>query len=615
MDPTDPINILEDQLNILQKYNIVDKAAADAALADYKPESKFSMFGGRVLTPEQLKIARDGVARLARQVEEAEAGRVPAVAKELKRRLREARGFLATDERDTAAAAPAAAEQQLAAPAERALVANQGAVPVDLPLLQQQFAQQAQRAEAADAAEPPAAGQVGAGDVVGMAAAAVGAMQAGQNPIQPVMAIVQGMDPLRQRNVIQAFGLNPAAAQAIAQQLQVNPGAAQAALIHELNQNANVQLAEIEAGREIAVAQIKGQLALQQQALQLQGQFLQMQFQLNQQQLAAQAAAQAQNAQIQGQQIAADQQVGLAAVDANRAAAAAPHALARANILFGQIIAGLITLVGAAISTGVYKGSAGLLAIVNTIISTISRPLFRAGIPAIPGEGFFGLGYIVVAFNALISLLFSAGIALKALLVVCLQALSGLIGLGGVSAAGVTMLGAIMLALVAWKITTASNIALPVGLWGQVRIGNDPAPQRDAPQMAVPAGAPLQPLAPPPPLQQLQGVQLPQFQPVGLPLAIGARAPAQIGLQAPLPEAAPRQGDRQLQPVQRLGMGAQPPLQRLGNAGGSSRRPTSLPTRRAGRSSSSSKRSYTHRRRALRTGKVGYRTTKTGRKV
>jgi hypothetical protein len=49
--------------------------------------------------------------------------------------------------------------------------------------------------------------------------------------------------------------------------------------------------------------------------------------------------------------------------------------------------------------------------------------------------------------------------------------------------------------------------------------------------------------------------------------------------------------------------------------GGSSRRPTSLPTRRAGRSSSSSKRSYTHRRRALQTGKVGYRPTKTGRKV
>jgi hypothetical protein len=49
--------------------------------------------------------------------------------------------------------------------------------------------------------------------------------------------------------------------------------------------------------------------------------------------------------------------------------------------------------------------------------------------------------------------------------------------------------------------------------------------------------------------------------------------------------------------------------------GGSIRRRTSLPTRRAGRSSSSSKRNYTHRRRALLTGKGGYRPTKTGRKV
>jgi hypothetical protein len=49
--------------------------------------------------------------------------------------------------------------------------------------------------------------------------------------------------------------------------------------------------------------------------------------------------------------------------------------------------------------------------------------------------------------------------------------------------------------------------------------------------------------------------------------------------------------------------------------GGATRHRTSLPTRRVGRSSSSSKRNYTHRRRALRTGKVGYRPTKTGRKV
>ena len=42
---------------------------------------------------------------------------------------------------------------------------------------------------------------------------------------------------------------------------------------------------------------------------------------------------------------------------------------------------------------------------------------------------------------------------------------------------------------------------------------------------------------------------------------------------------------------------------------------SSLPTRRVGRSSSSKKRRYTHRRRALRTGKGGYRSTGKHRKV
>jgi len=53
----------------------------------------------------------------------------------------------------------------------------------------------------------------------------------------------------------------------------------------------------------------------------------------------------------------------------------------------------------------------------------------------------------------------------------------------------------------------------------------------------------------------------------------------------------------------------------ISKGGKSTRHRTSLPTRRAGRSSFSSKRNYSHRRRALRTGKGGYRPTKTGRKV
>ncbi len=49
--------------------------------------------------------------------------------------------------------------------------------------------------------------------------------------------------------------------------------------------------------------------------------------------------------------------------------------------------------------------------------------------------------------------------------------------------------------------------------------------------------------------------------------------------------------------------------------GGSTRHRSSLPTRRAGRSSFARKMRYTRRQRALRTGKGGYRSTKTGRTV
>jgi hypothetical protein len=125
-----------------------------------------------------------------------------------------------------------------------------------------------------------------------------------------------------------------------------------------------------------------------------------------------------------------------------------------------------------------------------------------------------------------------------------------------------------------------------------------PTALTDQPQGAPPAPLAQQPLA----LANAPAV---------MPVAQGGQPPRSIGLQAP-PEPVPeRRGDRELQPVQRLGMGEQSVPQR----GGSTVHLTSLPTRRAGRSSSSSKRSYTHRRRALRTGKVGYRPTKTGRKV
>lgn len=53
----------------------------------------------------------------------------------------------------------------------------------------------------------------------------------------------------------------------------------------------------------------------------------------------------------------------------------------------------------------------------------------------------------------------------------------------------------------------------------------------------------------------------------------------------------------------------------IGRGRRSSRHRSSLPTRRAGRSSSSRKRRYSHRRRALRTGKGGYRSTGKHRKV
>ena len=65
-------------------------------------------------------------------------------------------------------------------------------------------------------------------------------------------------------------------------------------------------------------------------------------------------------------------------------------------------------------------------------------------------------------------------------------------------------------------------------------------------------------------------------------------------------------------PVQRAGYAL---LRRVFARSSRARRLPSLPTRRGQRSSSSSKRRYTHRRRASRTGKGGYRPTKSGRKA
>ena len=85
--------------------------------------------------------------------------------------------------------------------------------------------------------------------------------------------------------------------------------------------------------------------------------------------------------------------------------------------------------------------------------------------------------------------------------------------------------------------------------------------------------------------------------PAEMPVAQQPQPPREIGIEAPPPAPEPRRAPAR------------------GKKGGSTLHLTSLPTRRAGRSSSSSKRNYTHRRRALRTGKAGYQPTKTGRKV
>jgi hypothetical protein len=87
--------------------------------------------------------------------------------------------------------------------------------------------------------------------------------------------------------------------------------------------------------------------------------------------------------------------------------------------------------------------------------------------------------------------------------------------------------------------------------------------------------------------------------PAEMPVAQQPQPPREIGIEAPPPAPEPRRNEPR----------------NTNKKGGSNHPQTSLPTRRAGRSSSSSKRNYTHRRRALQTGKVGYRPTKTGRKV
>lgn len=151
---------------------------------------------------------------------------------------------------------------------------------------------------------------------------------------------------------------------------------------------------------------------------------------------------------------------------------------------------------------------------------------------------------------------------------------------------------------------TAARIAGPnahlVLTNGTPSIQRPVAPARLTDQSQVVAPARLtdqsQVVAPNVPVQQSLAIA---DVPKEMPVAQQPQPTREIGIEAPPPAPEPRRNEPRT----------------TNNRGGSNHPRTSLPTRRVGRSSSSSKRSYTHRRRALQTGKVGYRPTKTGRKV
>ena len=678
MEP-DPINILEDQLAILEKYKLIDKASGDKALAEYVPVKKSSMLGGAVLTPEQLEAAKAKIQRLQDQLQRAEAGgqaRIPAIITGLKKSIAVAQRSLETDERDTAEASAANAVQL-----------REGAPAVDLPMIQEQLQQQVDAAEEADAEQPPAPGMPGAVGIAGMAAAAVNAVVQGQDPLQPVMAVVHRMDSTTQQNVIQAFGVNQAGAQMIAQQLQGDLAGAVAAVGQQLQQNAETNMAQIQAGHQFQMIPFQLQLQHQQGQLQLAQQHQQNQFQLAQQAMNMQGAfMQMQFELIKGRQTIEQQSIA-AQERVAKAAIAAPHKMTEASIRFGGVIAAIISLVGTGISYGAYHGAESLLAMLNSIINGLARPLLP-GMPLIPGASLWGVGYLVSAVNGIITFVLSLAIVGKQIFLVILRSLAGLVGLGGVAAAGVIMIICTMLALAAWKIATSQELSLPVGFWGQIKLGNTPV----QPASVVPTIS--QPTAP----SSAQALQMPQFQllpdqpaaqlpapsvvplltnivPTTVPAPAPAPAPALLGdiTRAPAPAPAPALlGDITRAPApppavtptsnmtipQLKALAAQrgvtipgnvktkaaiiallaapaappafgppvagpPPEAPIGDPlngvqGGSlfSRaHPLSLPTRRGQRSSSSSKRRYTHRQRASRTGKGGYRPTKSGRKA
>ena len=678
MEP-DPINILEDQLAILEKYKLIDKASGDKALAEYVPVKKSSMLGGAVLTHEQLEAAKAKIQRLQDQLQRAEAGgqaRIPAIITGLKKSIAVAQRSLETDERDTAEASAANAVQL-----------REGAPAVDLPMIQEQLQQQVDAAEEADAEQPPAPGMPGAVGIAGMAAAAVNAVVQGQDPLQPVMAVVHRMDSTTQQNVIQAFGVNQAGAQMIAQQLQGDLAGAVAAVGQQLQQNAETNMAQIQAGHQFQMIPFQLQLQHQQGQLQLAQQHQQNQFQLAQQAMNMQGAfMQMQFELIKGRQTIEQQSIA-AQERVAKAAIAAPHKMTEASIRFGGVIAAIISLVGTGISYGAYHGAESLLAMLNSIINGLARPLLP-GMPLIPGASLWGVGYLVSAVNGIITFVLSLAIVGKQIFLVILRSLAGLVGLGGVAAAGVIMIICTMLALAAWKIATSQELSLPVGFWGQIKLGNTPV----QPASVVPTIS--QPTAP----SSAQALQMPQFQllpdqpaaqlpapsvvplltnivPTTVPAPAPAPAPALLGdiTRAPAPAPAPALlGDITRAPApppavtpnsnmtipQLKALAAQrgvtipgnvktkaaiiallaapaappafgppvagpPPEAPIGDPlngvqGGSlfSRaHPLSLPTRRGQRSSSSSKRRYTHRQRASRTGKGGYRPTKSGRKA
>ena len=149
-----------------------------------------------------------------------------------------------------------------------------------------------------------------------------------------------------------------------------------------------------------------------------------------------------------------------------------------------------VMLGGAVLSVGAYGATEAVRGIIVTIISAIEPSLFPGGAPYLDDSGMI-TGYIYTAINGVIRLFLLGGMSVKRVLLIILNAISGLVAYGGLAPPVAIMLGALIVAMVVMMLYRSDfNISTPL-----MRIGFTSINGGQTATTAAAIHAPFTPLA------------------------------------------------------------------------------------------------------------------------